>query len=119
MDALSKLAVWQRACRFSVDIYGLSSICRNQAFVDQLGRSALSVASNIAEGYERGSDKEFARFLRIAKGSVAEAWTQLLIGKEAGLIDSAISLELADEAKQIAKMLFGLIKYLEEKNQQT
>jgi len=113
MEALKDLKVWRLACRFSVDIYGLLVDCSNYGFKDQLGRSALSIASNIAEGYERSSIKERAHFLKIAKGSSGEAWTQLLIGVEAGFIDRAEGLEKADEAKEISKMLYGLIKYLE------
>ncbi len=114
MDALQNLVVWQRACRFSIDIYGLLSDCRNYGFKDQLGRSALSIASNIAEGYERESAKDRARFLKIAKGSAAEVWTQLLIGMEAGFVNKAEAVEKADEVRQISKMLFALVKHIEE-----
>ncbi|MCB1762718.1 MAG: four helix bundle protein [Gammaproteobacteria bacterium] len=113
MDALKNLEVWRRACRFSVDMYRLSATCGNAGFRDQLGRSALSVASNIAEGYERTSVKERVHFLKIAKGSSAEAWTQLLIGMETGFIDRDKGLEKADEVRQIAKMLYRLIEYIE------
>ncbi|MEK7796624.1 MAG: four helix bundle protein, partial [Pseudomonadota bacterium] len=62
--------------------------CRDYDYKDQVTRSGLSVPSNIAEGYERDSDRELARFLRIAKGSCGELRTQLYIGLEAGFIDS-------------------------------
>jgi len=118
MDALRNLAVWQRACRFSVDIYELLIDCREYGFKDQLSRSALSIASNIAEGYDRESEKDRIRFLRIAKSSAAEAWTQLLIGAEAGFIDKADGIEKADEVRQISKMLFALILYIDTPNQE-
>jgi four helix bundle protein len=114
MDALQGLEVWRRACRFSVEIYKLVSRCREYGFRDQLGRSALSIASNIAEGYERGSRKERVQFLRIAKGSCGEAWTQLLIGVEAGFIDKTKGLEKSEEAKEIAKTISGLITHFEK-----
>jgi four helix bundle protein len=113
MDALKDLEVWRRACRFSVDVYQLTANCRVYSFRDQLGRSALSIASNIAEGYERRSNKERSQFMKIAKGSCGEAWTQLLIGIEAGFLEKRESLRAADEAKQIAAMLGGLIQHLE------
>ena len=119
MDALKNLQVWQRACRFSVDIYRLLADCGNYGFKDQLGRSALSIASNIAEGYERDSVKERARFLKIARGSAGEAWTQLLIGREADFINKADALEKADEVRQISKMLFALIRNIEQREQGT
>lgn len=100
MDALQNLVVWRRACRFAVDVYRLLSDCRDYGFKDQLGRSALSIASNIAEGYERESARERAHFLKIARGSAAEAWTQLLIGMEAGFVNKADALEKAGEARQ-------------------
>jgi four helix bundle protein len=113
MDALKDLEVWRRACRFSADVYCLLADCRDSGFRDQLGRSALSMASNIAEGYERTSVKERAHYLKIAKGSSGEAWTQLLIGMEAGFLNRAEGLKKADEARQISKMLYRLIEYIE------
>ncbi len=118
MDALRNLAVWQRACRFTVDIFELLIDCRDYGFKDQLSRSALSIASNIAEGYDRESGKDRIRLLRIAKSSAAEAWTQLLIGMEAGFINKSDALEKADEVRQISKMIFALIKHIETPNQE-
>jgi four helix bundle protein len=112
MDALKDLEVWRRACRLSVDVYRLSAHCPDRGFRDQIGRSALSIASNIAEGYERCSAKERRQFLSIAKGSCGEAWTQLLIGVEAGFLERSKAIPMAGEAKQIAAMLGGLIKRL-------
>ena len=113
MDALKNLEVWQKACRFSVDIYSLLSNCPNRGYSDQLGRSALSIASNIAEGYERESKKERAQFLKVAKGSCAEAWTQLLIGAEAGLVPRDAALECASQAIRMRNMLFAFIRKVE------
>jgi four helix bundle protein len=66
MEALARLDVWRRACRFSVDVYKATENCRNLGFQDQVTRSALSIASNIADGYERESPREQVRFLLIA-----------------------------------------------------
>ena len=76
MDALEKLDIWKRSCRLSVEVYRSLDRCPNSGFKDQITRSALSVPSNIAEGYERDSPKEFSRFLKIAKGSSGEFRTQ-------------------------------------------
>jgi four helix bundle protein len=67
------------------------------------------VPSNVAEGAERGSDREFARFLRIAKGSAAELRTQLHIAYELGYLSKSDHQRLVDEAIQISRMLHGLI----------
>jgi four helix bundle protein len=112
MDALEDLEVWKRACRFSVSVLNMLAGCGHPVLRDQLARSSLSVPSNIAEGYERGLPRERIQFLRIAKGSCAEAWTQLLIGADANLLPRQAALVLAEEAKQIAKMTAGLIGYL-------
>ncbi len=114
MDALKNLEVWRRACRFSADIYRHLAECSNYGYKDQLGRSALSVASNIAEGYGREASKERVYFLRVAKGSCSEAWTQIFIGIEAGFIPKEDGLSLSDEVKQISKMIYGLIAHFEK-----
>ncbi|USH03282.1 four helix bundle protein [Grimontia kaedaensis] len=105
-----KLDVWKRSCRLSCDVYKQMDSCKNFGFKDQLTRSALSIASNIAEGEERETANESARFLYIAKGSAGEAITQIYIGIEAGFIDKQIGLALIKEAKEISAMLGALIK---------
>lgn len=98
----------------SVNVYKLIAESREFGYRDQLSRSALSIASNIAEGYERDSNRERCRFLRIAKGSCGEFWTQLLIGIEAGFVDRKIAAAYAQEAKELSGMLHGLIMYFEK-----
>lgn len=104
------LDVWRRSARLSADLYKATQELRDFGFRDQLTRSALSIASNIAEGYERDSDREIARFLTIAKGSAGELRTQLYIGIEAGYLEKQIGMSWADEATQIGRILGALIK---------
>lgn len=118
MDALKNLQVWRRACRLSVDLYTELARCRELGFKDQVTRSALSIPSNIAEGYERDSMKERARFLKIAKGSCGELWTQILIGKEAGFLTGEFATQVASETRELSKMLHGLINYCNKANQE-
>ncbi|MCA9198274.1 MAG: four helix bundle protein, partial [Planctomycetales bacterium] len=73
-------------------------------------RSGLSIASNIAEGCERDSKKEFSRFLSIAKGSCGELITQIYIGIEAEYIEKTKGLTWIEEAKEIAAMIGALKK---------
>ena len=113
MEALQKLEVWRRACALSADVFRFLSCNREYAFRDQLSRSALSIASNIAEGYGRGSQRERIQFLRIARASCNEAWTQLTIGIDAEIIDVGKARHLAGETLEIARMIGGLIRYLE------
>ncbi len=73
-------------------------------------RSAISIPSNIAEGAERDTKPDFARFLHIAKGSAGELRTQIYIARQTGILSPAISEELINELKSISSMLHGLIK---------
>lgn len=93
-----------------MDIYKAFRECRDFAFKDQLTRSALSIPSNIAEGYERGSNREFIRFLLIAKGPCGELRTQILIAGEIDLVPSDTAKIFVEEGKEISYMLSSLIK---------
>jgi len=66
MDALENLDVWKRACRLSVRLYQTMVGCKEHSFNDQITRAALSVPSNIAEGYERETDRTRVQFFKIA-----------------------------------------------------
>jgi len=114
MKVLENLEVWKRSCRLSVNLYKSLASCKDYGFKDQITRSALSIPSNIAEGYERHSARSCAQFLKIAKGSCGELWTQLLIAREIEYIDNTVCRQMEDEAKALSKMLFKLIKYFEK-----
>ena len=105
-----RLDVWKRSCRLSVNIYKLSKDLRDFGFKDQITRSGLSIASNIAEGMEKDSNREKMRFIEIAKGSTAELITQIYIGIEIGYIEKVMGLKLVNESNEILKMLTGLKK---------
>jgi len=85
--------------------YGLTS---------QIRRAAVSIPSNIAEGANRGSTKEFIRFLYIAAGSAAELETQLLLVEEIGLLNKSIS-DSKGKLQEVIRMLYGLIRSLRNK----
>jgi len=102
------LEVWQRACRLVVEIFTSLKRCKEFTFKDQICRAALSVPSNIAEGSERGSAKDFAHFLNIAKGSCGELRTQLYIARKLDLLPPVAFTRLKTESKEIGSMLEGL-----------
>lgn len=107
------LVVWQKAKDLAVLIYQQSnkdSLSRDFALRDQMRRSAVSIASNIAEGDERDTDKESVRFLFIAKGSLAELRTQLEIAFEIGFLQEDNYLELEGRSEELGKMIGRLIK---------
>ncbi len=108
MGSFEDLDVWKRAVALSVDLYkGLRDL-RDYGFKDQLTRAGLSVASNIAEGMERESSADKARYLTIARGSCGEARTQIQIGIEIGYIDGEIGRGWIKESQEISAMLVGL-----------
>ena len=104
------LEVWKRSARLSTDIYKSLTNLKDYGFKDQITRSGLSIPSNIAEGMERNSQKEKARFLDIAKGSAAELRTQTYIGIEIGYIPKKTGNHWINETKEISAMLVSLIK---------
>lgn len=110
MARFEDLDVWKRATRLSAELYeGLSDL-RDFGFRDQITRSGLSIPSNIAEGYERGTNKELANFLNYAKGSAGELRTQIYIGINIGYINRETGARWLKEAEEISRMLHGLIR---------
>ena len=103
------LQVWKRSARLCTEIYTIFRGSRDFGFRDQITRYALSIASNIAEGFERESQKEKIRFLSFAKGSCGELRTQIYIGIEIGYIDRIVGKRLTEETREISSMLQGLI----------
>ena len=108
-----KLDVWKKSAQLSCELYQELQLLRDFGFRDQITRAGLSIPSNIADGMERGSSKEKLRFLRYAKGSCGELTTQLYIGIKIGYIEKFLGATWIDESKQIASMLVGLIKRIE------
>ncbi len=112
----SSLEVWRLAVEVSSEIYLYLAEIRDFGFRDQLTRSGLSVPSNIAEGFERFSDKEKIRFLDIARGSTAEAQTQIEIGMRISYIDEKTGNNWVMELEKIGKMLTSLISSIHQRN---
>lgn len=111
------LKVYQESKQLAVEIYKLTNnedLKKDYGLKDQIQRSAVSIPSNIAEGCERGSDKEFIRFLNIAKGSLAELITQLEIAYEIGYLSKTELLYYDEKHRIISGMIGALIKYLQK-----
>jgi four helix bundle protein len=116
MDAFEKLGVWKRSSRLCVELYKTLVHCRDRGFREQITRSALSVPSNIAEGYERNSRPEYIRFLKIAKGSCGELRTQLYIGSKIGLLPKQTAWALIRESVEISRILQAMISKLSKQD---
>ena len=110
LHQFEELEVWKRSSRLAVSILELVNGIKLYALRDQMARCCISVPSNIAEGAERESNREFRRFLAIAKGSAGELRTQLYIGVRAGIFPAEVANPLIQEAKKISSMIEGLRK---------
>lgn len=112
MGKFQELRVWQIAKDIAVKIYKLTgsrSFSKDLGLRDQIQRASVSIASNIAEGDELGTDKQSIRHFFIAKGSTAELITQLIIANEVGYIEETIKSQIVDECDKISAMLSKLI----------
>jgi four helix bundle protein len=108
---------WQLARHLTKNIYEMTNrgkFMNDFGLTNQLQRSAVSIMSNIAEGFEREGNKEFIHFLSIAKGSNGEVLSQLIIAKDIGYITEKQYAELMALTEKIANKLGGLIRYLKE-----
>ncbi|WCJ59200.1 four helix bundle protein [Fontisphaera persica] len=111
-QSFEALDVWKRACRLVVELSAVVADSRTYFLREQMLRAALSIPSNIAEGSERDSKRDYIRFLRIAKGSSAELRTQCYIAKKVGMLPHDTADDIINECKEISCMLQGLIKCL-------
>lgn len=115
IEKLEDLIMWQKAIDLSVDIYTLDNeqLLKDFSFRDQISRASVSVASNIAEGYGRGGNAEFINFLSIAKGSLYELKTQLIIASRAEYISQPEFEHLISQIEEIIKLVSGMMNYLQ------
>ena len=107
-----ELEIWKRSSRLAVSVLLLTEKISLYALRDQMSRSSISVPSNIAEGAERDSDKEFRRFLSIAKGSLAELRTQLYIAVKAEILTTDEVTPVIAETRELAAMIQAFRKRL-------
>ncbi|WP_167631266.1 four helix bundle protein [Mariprofundus ferrooxydans] len=118
MKSHKDLDVWKKALDLSVEVYRLTgSFPKDEvyAMTSQMRRAAVSIASNIAEGAARRTDKDFIHFLHTALGSASELDTQIEIVARVGLADKEKIQVLQSEVGVISKMLCGLIRSVENK----
>ena len=107
-QSFEDLEVWQRGCRLSLAIFEAFENCKRFTLRDQIERAGLSIPSNIAEGAERGSNKDFAHFLNFSKGSCGELRTQLYIARRLNELEKGSFDSLIRESREISAMLQGL-----------
>jgi four helix bundle protein len=109
------IEVWQQSMSLCTDIYKITNnnyFSKDYGLKDQIRRSAISVPSNIAEGFERNGKKQFTYFLTIAKASCGEMRTQLTIAHQLNYLDLKDFHIILDKCINTSKQISGLIKYL-------
>lgn len=116
VQSYQDLAAWQEARVLVRMVYEMSkTFPADERFglVSQIRRCAVSVPSNIAEGYGRGSRNDYSRFLRIARGSLFEIETQLILASDLGFIEGDAKTDIQEQIDRVARPLWGLIRSVE------
>lgn len=116
VEKFEDLTVWQDSRNLVNHIYQQFSTLKDWGFRDQIQRASISVMNNIAEGFERNSDKDFRRFLIIAKASCGEVRSMLYIAQDIDYISEDESVKLKGYCLKISSSLGSFIKYLEKSN---
>ncbi|MBA3685019.1 MAG: four helix bundle protein [Planctomycetes bacterium] len=113
MARFTGLKVWQEARELVRAVSSASDAMRSEGDLkSQMRRAAISVASNIAEGAERGSDREFRRFLAMAKGSAAELEAQAMIAEDAQCLHAQVAHDIIARADRVGRMLNRLMAHI-------
>ncbi len=113
MQDYHRLSVWEKSHTLALDVHRVAGTfprVEGLALAGQLRRAALSIPANIAEGAGKPGNAEFRRFLAIALGSAVETSYHLLVARDLGMLDSAVSDGLSARTMEVRRMLGGLIK---------
>jgi len=108
------MLVWQKARILTREVYKNLSLCRDMGFRDQIQRASVSVMSNIAEGFERGTKEEFLNYLYIAKGSAGEVRCQLYAALDIGYLNIETFKYLKGLAEECSKLLSTFISSVKQ-----
>ena len=119
IEKFEDIKAWQEARELLKSIYEITSkgnFSKDWELKNQIRRSAVSVMSNIAEGFDRSSDKEFIQFLRIATGSCSELKSQLHAALDQKYIINELFSKIYQKATEVTKLINGFIRYLKKAN---
>ena len=115
IEKFEDIESWKKARELTRQIYKITatgSFARDFSLRNQIRRASVSIMSNIAEGFERGGNKEFLNFLSIAKGSTGEVKSQLYVALDANFISQPEFDQLYDQCSQISRLTAGFMNYL-------
>jgi four helix bundle protein len=119
IERFEDLEIWQEArelCKFIFEITEKEPFCKDYKLRDQIRSSSGSIMDNIAEGFERGGNKEFVQFLSVAKGSCGEVRSQSYRAFDYKYIDQNILNELLERTINLSKHISGFMTYLKNSN---
>jgi four helix bundle protein len=108
------LLIWQDARSIAGEVYSLFKVNRDFGFRDQIQRASVSVMNNIAEGFERKTKVEFARFLDIAKASCGEVRSMLYLANDIGYVENYIADEMIKKCALLSKRISSFKKCIEK-----
>ncbi len=117
IERFEDLETWQVARELTNAVYGLTKqddIRRDFGFVDQIRRASVSIMNNVAEGFERGSNKDFAKFMFIARGSAGEVRSMLYVATDQGYISAEQFAGVHQLAVRCSQLCWGTIKHLQK-----
>lgn len=103
---------WKEARKLVKEIYHIFADLKDYGFKDQIQRAAISVMSNVAEGFDRSSNKEFIQFLVVSRGSVSEIRSLSYAAMDIGYIDEKTFTKIADHCFRLTNLINGFIRYL-------
>lgn len=112
INSFEDLVCWKKSKDLTVDIYKESRDIRDNPFNSQIKRASVSIMNNIAEGFERSTNKEFKYFLFVAKGSCGEVRSMLQLASDLDYISETKTTRLINDSVEISKTISGLIKRL-------
>src|SRR3989344_174401 len=110
MQKFEDIVAWQKAIALAEEVYTKFKTCKDFGFKDQIQRASVSISNNIAEGFEKGTQKDFKHFLYIAKGSCSEVRSMSYLAKNFHYISENDAKKLSEQTAKISKMLSGFIK---------
>jgi len=112
IENFEDIEAWKEARFLVKNVYTLFAECRDYGFRDQIQRAAVSIMSNIAEGFDRGSNKEFIQFLIIARGSVSEVRSLSYAALDIGYLGSDHYNSIQEKSTRLSNLINGFIRYL-------
>ena len=112
IERFEEIIAWQKGKELSLLVYKLFKNNRDYGFRDQIQRAAVSIVNNIAEGFERQSNKEFKQFLYIAKGSSGEVRSMALLALELSYVDQNNFKRMESLSSETSRLISGFIKTL-------